>query len=112
MIEQEFDPIDDDRNDDGKDSAEEMAREMREMFQQASRALHNSLSNAARRERMDSALVMERSGNSKTPFLTSTAMTLQKLLRKTALTLLSDVTRRYIGLQKYWAEGKRTILSL
>ena len=85
MIEQEFDPIDDDRNDDGKDSAEEMAREMREMFQQASRALHNSLSNAARRERMDSALVMERSGNSKTPFLDKYSHDLTKAATENSL---------------------------
>ncbi|MCM1079639.1 MAG: ATP-dependent Clp protease ATP-binding subunit [Bacteroidales bacterium] len=69
MIDKEFDPIDDDRNDEGGDPSEEMAKEMREMFQQASRALHNSLANAARRERADSPLVMDRQGKTKTPFL-------------------------------------------
>lgn len=69
MIDKEFDPIEDEHNDEGKDPAEEMAREMREMFQQASRALHNSLSNAARRERAEGGLTMDRPGNSKTPFL-------------------------------------------
>lgn len=39
------------------------------MFQQASRALHNSFANAARRERAEESLMIGRPGNTKTPFL-------------------------------------------
>lgn len=69
MIDKEFDSIDDERDDEGKDPSEEMAREMREMFQQASRALHDSLSNAVHRGRTEGPLVMERTDETKTPFL-------------------------------------------
>ncbi|MDE5987696.1 MAG: ATP-dependent Clp protease ATP-binding subunit [Prevotella sp.] len=69
MIDKEFDSIDDERDDEGKDPSEEMAKEMREMFQQASRALHNSLSNAVHRGQVEGTLVMERPDDTKTPFL-------------------------------------------